>query len=190
MKEAKLILVRHTAVIEACKGLCYGSSDVGLSPEGEQRTHTLCERLATHHVSRVMHSGLSRARILAERLAQKLHVLAQNCDALRERDFGSWELMSWQDIHERSPGEMVRVLTEPGTYRPGGGETTYELRDRVMRWFDRLPRDGVTVAVTHGGPIAVLLGTRRNLPVDVWPRLVPSYGAVIELDLSEALEVG
>ena len=57
------------------------------------------------------------------------------------------------------------------------------MRDRVLGWLKDLPRDGVTVAVTHGGPIAALLGTLRDLPVSEWVDLIAPPGAWVEIDL-------
>ena len=75
------------------------------------------------------------------------------------------------------------MISEPATFRPGGGETTLEMRDRVLSWQQSIPRDGLTVAVTHGGPIAALLGTLRNLPVAGWVDLIPAEGTWVEIEL-------
>jgi broad specificity phosphatase PhoE len=82
---------------------------------------------------------------------------------------------------------MLKVVSEPGAYRPGGGETTFELRDRVLEWFRQLPREGLTIAVTHGGPIAALSGTLRQLPVAVWVDLIPPCGERVQIDLEKVV---
>jgi broad specificity phosphatase PhoE len=77
---------------------------------------------------------------------------------------------------------MMGMLTDPATWRPPGGETTFEMRDRVLSWYRELPAHGNFVAVTHGGPIAALLGTLAGLPVGDWLAMIPPPGAVIRLD--------
>lgn len=176
-----LILVRHGEVAARWKGICYGSTDVELSPQGEQQSETLAARLATEPVRRIVHSGLGRSALLAERLADLSGIACEVAPALRERDFGIWEGRSWDEIFRDHGDEMLRMISEPDTYRPGGGETTAELRDRVLEWFARVPEDGLTVAITHGGPIAALVGTLGQLPIADWPRLIPGYAESVRV---------
>lgn len=179
-----LILVRHGPVADHYHGVCYGRSDVELSPRGEDRSRELAETLATLPVDRIMHSGLGRTRFLAHLLSERLGMPAHRAEALRERDFGRWELRSWDEIHRESGDDILKMISHPGTFRPGGGETTFEMRNRVLDWFRGVPLDGLSVAVSHGGPIAALLGTLRDLPVTSWPELIPPYGECVEIDLT------
>lgn len=171
-----VLLVRHAAVAARYRGLCYGRSDVELDPSAEELHRRLAAELSALPVQRIVHSGLARTRRLAEALGEACGLAAVPCALLQERDFGAWELQSWEHIHAEHGEELMRMLTDPGNYRPGGGETTFELRDRVMRWFEALPTHGLTVAATHGGPIAALEGTLRGLPVEAWPAWIPPYG--------------
>ena len=152
-----------------------------MGSSGEKLSRELVEELAIWKPATIIHSGLQRTRFLAERLAERLDCPTECCAALRERDFGTWELQPWDVLHARHGAEMLRMISEPGTYRPGGGETTFEMRDRVVRWFDSLPADGRIIAVTHGGPIAALLGTHRQLPVADWIGLIPRCGESVRL---------
>jgi broad specificity phosphatase PhoE len=142
----------------------------------------VAEELGAYAGATVVHSGLQRTRFLAERLADRLECLSVCCEALRERDFGTWELKPWTAIHARFGDEMLRMVSEPGTYRPGGGETTFELRDRVVAWRrSAVAQNTLVVAVTHGGPIAALLGTEKELPVSDWVKLIPGCGKWVRL---------
>jgi broad specificity phosphatase PhoE len=177
----RVIVVRHSPVDEKYQGICYGRSDAVLGPEGERLSHAVVEQLAIWKSATIMHSGLQRTRFMAERLAERLDCTAIVCADLRERDFGHWEMQSWNNIHARHGNEMLRMISEPETYRPGNGETTFEMRDRVLRWFDSLPNVGLTIAVTHGGPIAALLGSQRRLPVTNWVELIPRCGQILTI---------
>ena len=176
-----LIVVRHAPVDARYQGVCYGRSDVVLGLEGEHLSHAVAEELAAWKTATIVHSGLLRTQFLAERLAERLDCSATVSAALRERDFGTWEMQPWSEIHAQHGDEMLRMISEPETYRPGGGETTFEMRDRVMRWFDSLPETGLTIAVTHGGPIAALLGAQRQLPVTDWVALIPRCGQFLPI---------
>lgn len=187
LMKSGLILVRHAPVADRYRGLCYGQSDVELGPIGEGRSRELVESLAAVPVNRVMHSGLLRTWFLAQHLGERLGLPAHRCDALRERDFGRWELRPWDELHREHGDAMLKVVSEPGAYRPGGGETTFEMRDRVPEWFRKLPREGLTIAVTHGGPIAALLGTLRQLPVAAWLDLIPPCGECVQIELKRVV---
>ena len=177
-----LILVRHAQIADRYRGICYGRSDVELSPSGECRSRELAAELAVWPIARILHSGLARTRHLAEELGATSGLSPVCCEALRERDFGEWELKSWEDIHKRVGSEMLKMVSEPATYRPGGGETTFELRDRIVGWFRSLPPERLTVAITHGGPIAALRGSQQGLPVAAWIELIPACGESIPME--------
>ena len=176
-----LIVVRHAPVDQTYRGICYGRSDAHLGSEGEQLSAAVVEELAIWREATIVHSGLQRTRFLAERLAEQFGCSATRCDALQERDFGTWEMRSWSEIHAQHGDEMLRMISEPETYRPGGGETTFEMRDRVMHWFESPPNHDLTIAVTHGGPIAALLGSQRQLPVSDWMELIPRCGQIVPI---------
>lgn len=176
-----LIVVRHAPVDQKYQGICYGRSDAVLGAAGEQLSDVVVEELAAWGPANIVHSGLQRTRFLAERLAARWGCSTTPCEALRERDFGTWELQTWDEIYAQHGDDMLRMISEPATYRPGGGETTFEMRDRVLHWFESLPNADLTIAVTHGGPIASLLGALRRLPVAEWMELIPSCGQVVPI---------
>jgi broad specificity phosphatase PhoE len=174
-----LWLVRHVAVAAEYRSLCYGRSDVPLDAEGLDETARLAVRLAALQPTRIVHSDLQRTRLLAERVAELTGAALLPEPALRERDFGDWEGQTWDAIYQASGDDMLRMLSQPDTYRPGGGETTFELRERVLKWFENLASDGQTLAVCHGGPIAALCATLEQRPLDDWPRWIPRCGETV-----------
>lgn len=76
---------------------------------------------------------------------------------------------------------MHGLTHELETYRPPGGKTTGELRDRAISWYARRLRGGLVVVVAHGGPIAAIRGTLAGKePVD-WVELIPRPGSWVRL---------
>ena len=181
MHLAPVILVRHPPVAERYHGLCYGSSDVELSADGFDKCQELARLFVKIPIRRVFHSGMQRTRQLAEFIGERLRLDPIVDIRLAERHFGTWELRSWDEIFAESGAAMDRVLTEPDAFRPGGGETTYDVRDRVLAWYAELPKRELTLAVTHAGPIAALLGTIRNEPAQQWIKLIPKPGDFVDL---------
>lgn len=165
-------LVRHTAVARRWQGRCYGRSDVGLSRDGAAAIAATAERLAAPWPAWVVHSDMLRTRRLAEHI-----VRLANCPLLvdrgwQERDFGCWEGLTWNAIYRATGNAMDGMIDAPESFRPGGGETTRELAVRSVAAWLRLPA-GNGIVVSHGGPIAALIGSRRGWPPREWLALVP-----------------
>ncbi len=176
----RITLVRHTEVARRWRGRCYGVSDVGLSRAGAAAIARLAQELAALHPAWVVHSDLLRTSRLGNAIAR-----AARCPVLanatwRERDFGNWEGQSWNAIYRATGNAMDGMIDAPGTFRPGGGETTDELAERAHAAMLALPK-GSGIVVTHGGPIAALLGNQRRLSPREWLPLVPDVGASVVL---------
>lgn len=186
-----LILVRHARVADCYRGICYGRSDVPLGPEGIEESARLAEIMSGLPIRHLITSGAARARALAERIAERTGLTMTIEPALLERDFGAWEMRSWDAIYQEVGDALSGLIHEPETFRPPGGETTGELRDRVISWYERRPRTGLTVVVAHGGPIAAIRGTLAGkAPVD-WVTLIPRPGSWVRLTgaIGESLHV-
>jgi broad specificity phosphatase PhoE len=179
--DRRILMVRHGSVAERYQGRCYGRSDVELGDEGRRQTHELAERLSAFPITHLFHSGLSRARELADRIAGLTGMTPLAAAELQELNFGEWELKTWDDIHTAAPDALDRILREPATFSPPGGETAFALGERVLAWYRRLPSRGLIVAIAHGGPIAALRGTLARLPATQWAGLIPPTGGVVEL---------
>jgi broad specificity phosphatase PhoE len=174
-------LVRHTAVSRRWRGRCYGTSDVGLSRAGAAAIHTLAADLAGQRPQWVVHSDLGRTRRLAAAVARLAACPLIADPRWRERDFGAWEGQSWNTIYRASGNAMDGMIDAPATFRPGiSGETTSELAGRACEAWEALPSEKCIV-VTHGGPIAALLGQSAGAAPGDWLALVPAMGTGVTL---------
>lgn len=182
--EGWLLMVRHTAVDESLNGVCYGSSDVELSPDGTAHVGLIASHLALLAPAVIYHSGQTRARRLAEAVANRLG-RRPRCDRrIAEFDFGEWELRRWDEIHGEGH-EIARLIQEPETFAPPGGETVLAMRDRVLAWHAELPRQTRILAVSHGGPISALRGALSGAPPHAWPSLVPAHGDCVNIPMND-----
>lgn len=179
MKDA-VLLVRHTQVALHWQSRCYGRSDMGLSRTGAVHAREVAQSVADWRPDIVIHSGLKRTRLLADHIARLTGLRSLELPIWQERDFGSWEGQSWAAIYRYTGNAMDGMIDAPATFRPGGGETTDELAQRAMTALATLP-NGRIALITHGGPIAAILGTINGLPVADWPSLVPRPGKTAEL---------
>lgn len=180
---AKVLLVRHTAVAGHWRGRCYGRSDVALGCAGRTAARELAARLAGMDFDAVVTSPLRRARVIAGRIARLSGRPLAVEPRLMELDFGTWEGRAWDDIHRETGSAMEGLIRAPATFRPGGGETTFEVAGRALAWLHGLDAGVSIIAVCHGGPIAAIRGRLAGLPVERWPDLVPAHGEVVPIEI-------
>ncbi len=192
MMENGVTMVRHPEVASETKGYCYGVTDVGLSERGLESIPVIAARLKEPLPSRVYHSGLTRARLLAESIAA-----TADCDLLlderfQELDFGRWENQSWNAIFEDAGDDIARTIHEPDHFSPPEGETVHQLRDRVLaglRDIHSAQFEGRTIVVAHGGPISAMRGVLAGQPANQWPGLVPLYGEAVHFTPPEVATI-
>lgn len=186
-------LVRHTVVARHWSGRCYGQSDVPLSREGREAAKALALSIAGLGVSRLYVSPLRRARFLAGLVLRENSSFEMVVDPrLKECHFGAWEGSTWDAIYGESGDAMMGLVRAPGSFRPGNdGETTYDMRDRVIAWLgDALKDSRPVLAICHGGPIAAIRGTLSGVPPVSWPALVPRYGETVTLEVPRSWNGG
>jgi len=126
-------------------------------------------------------SDLSRALKSAEIIA-RLHSLNPIvAPSLRERNFGLWEGMSFDEIKVKYPGEFDDWAGNPLTFSPVNGETTLEVRDRVVEAFKKIvhahPGERVAI-VAHGGVNRVILCHILGIPMENIFRVEQDFAAL------------
>ncbi len=128
------------------RGLVQGRSDPPLDPLGEADARRLAALLAGAGVTRVISSGLQRARQTGAIVAQAL-ALPLACDPrLNERGWGPWE---------GRPREARPALTDPP-----GAEPWAAFGDRIAAALAEACRDGRAegaLVVAHAGVFRALL---------------------------------
>ena len=156
--------VRHAPVPNP-EARCYGQSD----QDCDVSNHDLFE-----HQARLLPKGavwyasnLLRARKTAETLASHGAEMSElNIDPnLAEQHFGDWQGLTYVEIAEKHADNHLFWLGPP-EYRPPGGESFVDLRDRTVRSIDRLTeehRGRDIVATAHGGTIRAALAHAFDL---------------------------
>ena len=177
-----LILVRHPPVAKAWAGRCYGTSDMGLSRQGQAMVRALVDDLAALQPRAILHSDMRRTRALAVPLACRLGLVPLAMPLWRERHFGSWEGQTWNAIYRATGNQMDGMIDDPHGFRPGGaGETTGELVARAKRGLEQLPGHERIVLISHGGPIAAAQMVLRGGEISALAALIIPQGTFAEL---------
>ena len=165
----KLLLIRHAAPAEDARGRCYGTLDIGLSPEGERQAAAVARSLADVELAAVCSSPARRAVDTARPLAEAHGLDVVVHDDLGELDFGELEGRTYDEIAASQPDLYARWMTEPTAVRFPGGESYDDLRRRAGRAVESLRdrREGETVAVvTHGGVVRAAVAGILGIPAE------------------------
>lgn len=179
-------LLRHGATEGSDVKRYKGSIDVPLSEKGERQVEQLAESLTCKYIknsdglSAVYCSPLSRALKSAEIIAKKFGLTPIVVPDLRERNFGVWEGMSFNEIKDKYPAEFEAWANNPLKFSPIGGESTLEVRDRVVVALDRILDDNSThtAVVAHGGVNRIILCHIMGIPLENIFRIEQDFAAV------------
>jgi probable phosphoglycerate mutase len=154
---AALWLIRHGETAWSLSGAHTGSTDLPLTPQGEEKARALGSKLAGHRFSLVLTSPMQRARRTCELAG--LGSQAQIEPNLREWDYGAYEGLTTSDIHRNRPDWSL--------FRDGvpGGETIDQVAVRAEAVIHRaLEAGGDTALFAHGHILRILTARWLTLP--------------------------
>jgi broad specificity phosphatase PhoE len=180
-RSVKLALLRHGPTEWNAAGRIQGHTDIALSESGLAKMSGL--RLP-FVATRLYASPLLRTRQTAEALGLGDPVLDAR---LMEQNWGAWEGLTRDEIFARHGADaFVKAGSEQGeAFRPGGGESTGELHDRVAAFLKDVAREsGDAVAIAHLGVLraAYTLATGWNMATPMPAELDVSRILLLSLD--------
>ena len=170
----RLILARHGQTQNNIDRRFTGWADVALTATGRAEARRLRRRLGEQQIDQVYSSDLRRAAETARIAVAGRGLPVVEVAALREANFGEWEGLTYDEARARSPGEFTNLFSRREDFRPPGGETVLEVRDRVTTFLAEVRRrheNGVLLVVASGGPLQILLASLFALPLDAHWRL-------------------
>lgn len=165
----RLVLIRHGETAWNRATRIQGHTDIPLSPLGLAQAARLAEALSDEPLAAIYSSDLSRARQTAQALAD-VHGLPVRTDAqLRERAFGRFEGLSWQEIDKGYPEDAARWRRREPDFPVGGGESLNAFSARCLDAARRLAaaHPGRSIAlVAHGGVLDCLYRAATRVALD------------------------
>lgn len=188
-----LYLIRHGETEGAEKRRYKGSIDVPLSANGIRQIEMVSRFLSAEvkrcriegdqssALSSVYCSDLVRAIKSAEVIAAPHSLKPVVVPALRERNFGIWEGMSFDEIMEKYPDEFDAWAANPLKFSPMEGESTLEMRERVTKALDEIVASHIgehIAVVSHGGTNRIILCNVLGIPLENIFRIEQDYAAL------------
>jgi alpha-ribazole phosphatase/probable phosphoglycerate mutase len=177
----RLYLVRHGQVAGARPRSYNGQLDVPLSPLGVQQMERLAGWAAAIPLTAIYSSDLQRARHGAQLVAGARGVGLAVTPALREKHFGRWEGLTYEEAERQDPEAWRAWLADPPNSRPPGGESYREVEARVMpqvRQWLREHAGRALLILAHGGVNRVVLCHALGLPLQQAFRIEQDYAAL------------
>ncbi|UCD35613.1 MAG: histidine phosphatase family protein [Nitrospiraceae bacterium] len=190
----RIYLIRHGETVDSDSRRYKGHIDVPLSERGIEQVRRLAScltqgadrRLPVTGLNAVYSSGLSRALKSAEIIARPFGLSPVIHEGLKERSFGLWEGMSFDEIRERWPDAFASWAENPLRFSPLEGESTLDVRDRALQAFYEIARrhgeDDIAI-VAHGGINRVILCEILGMPFENIFRIEQDFAALNVIEL-------
>jgi broad specificity phosphatase PhoE len=147
-----ILLVRHGETDWNLERRVQGHSDRPLNETGRAQAREVAAALAGEPIDAVYSSDLVRAHETARIVAEVRGLGVTAVPDLRERNFGTWEGLTDDEIFERFPSAKTGAW--------GDGETREEMARRVLGALRRIAEahpGGRVLVVSHGGPLRAVL---------------------------------
>ena len=178
-----LTLVRHGETSANLDGVWHGSTDTPLTERGRRQAERVADFLAQRYrdARAVYSSPLARARDTAGLISAQVGVPLVIDPDLAEYHLGSWEGLSYADLHNKH--RLWDRIKEDADFAPHGGESPRTVVDRFTRSLRRLSAshaDERVIVVAHGGALSMVLAALLDGDYSQWKRVMHNC-AVSEL---------
>lgn len=157
---ARIFLIRHGET-QANSELRYqGQIDTPLNKTGLAQAEYICEKLKDISFAKIFSSDLKRALATAECIAAAHKLSPKKIPELRERNFGAWEDLTFQEIQEKYSELYQKWLKTPEVKIPKA-EAFKDFQARVLKGLEIIlkeinPEDTVAI-FAHGGTNRIIL---------------------------------
>ncbi len=166
-------LIRHTKV-KLTDNVCYGQSDVELSPTFLQDISAV--QLDTDY-NAVYTSPLKRCT----QLAAYFNFESIKEDRIQELNFGDWEMQQWEAIPK---AEITPWYNDYLNVAPPNGENVITFRQRVLAFWEELVQkheNEKVLMITHSGVIRIILQYVFDFPLENMFIFQPQFGKKVIL---------
>ena len=156
MSKTQLYLIRHGETKWNIEKRCQGHTDIPLNETGLAQAEKLGHHMRDVPIDAVYASDLGRATQTGEQVARQHGLPVQQREGLRERFYGEWEGLSFEQIAEQYVDHR-EVRHKGGVY---GIESFENLQKRLVNTLTALAERHLgqsIVAVSHGGSINAFL---------------------------------
>lgn len=160
----RLILIRHGQTDVNAQGLIHKISDeAGLNDIGKKQIESVTEVIKKNNGEIIFSSEEKRAVESAEIIARGIGKKHQTLSLLNERNWGDWQIKSWNEIEKFLNGLSIEKRY---TFVPPNGESWQQMENRLQKALNIFNNQNTetVVIVTHGGALRGLMPLLTNSP--------------------------
>jgi 2,3-bisphosphoglycerate-dependent phosphoglycerate mutase len=176
---SRITLVRHGETTWNAMNKVQGQLESPLSPRGIEQAQALARRLQHETFDALYASDLARARDTAQKIADLSgHDIVVDT-RLRERHYGMFQGLTWDEIRQRHPAEYAHYKGRFPNVTIPGGESADEFFGRVLEVLGEISaRHEHALVVAHGGLVDVVYREAMRLDREA-PRDYPLPNASV-----------
>ncbi len=159
LKITRLFLVRHGQSKKNVEGRFGGHSATPLSRLGRWQAKLTAKALAREKIDVIYSSDLPRAIQTAKPLAKLTNLEIQVTSALRERDFGLLEDLTFDEVAKNFPQDYEALVKRDFAYVVTGGESYKQMFERTSKKLEEIlaKHEGKNIAIfAHIGVVCFL----------------------------------
>lgn len=181
--DKRIYLIRHGKIDCGKEKRYIGITDLPLSGKGINQAEELRDYFSNIDIEKVYISPLIRCVQTSEIILGSRNLERVVIEELKEINMGDWEGESFAYIKSRFPEQYVSRGKYIDTFVPPGGESFYQLQQRVIPAFEHIIRstEGNTLVVAHAGVNRVILSKILGFPLQEIFNVCQSYGCINEL---------
>jgi broad specificity phosphatase PhoE len=181
-----VIFVRHgKADFPHDRLYCDEREDPPLTEEGISQAQHVADLLDKHGADVIYSSPMRRTSTTAELIALKINTPVHYHSKLKERPFGIWDGLYFDEIARDYPEQFLAWKRDPISYVPLGGETINAHKERVNGALMEIinnHRGQRIVVVSHVGPIRMWITDALSMPLAAYRRLTIDYASMTRID--------
>ena len=187
-----IFLVRHGETEANRNGVLQGWNNNPLDDTGFKQAQALAQRAEHLPIQTIYISDLLRTRQTAEPLCVVKGLTPVVEPAFREISFGKWEGVALSKMKAEAPEVLDMLFQDPVHVRVGAEESFPAAQKRGWEAFSRIMEQqeegSISMIVTHGGLIRLLLCRMLDMPIEAMWRLSVANTAACRINYLD--EVG
>lgn len=159
MEETRLCLIRHGETAWNAERRIQGQLDPPLNSLGIAQARAVANALRGEAFAAIYSSDLQRARHTAELIGHVLHLPVQLQPELRERHYGRFQTLTYDEARSRYPADYARFEARDIDFAPLEGESLRTFAQRVVGCAEAiasLHAGRQVLLVAHGGVLDIL----------------------------------
>lgn len=180
-----IIFVRHGSTDYREDRIYSEDNGPALNEEGRLQAERLGEWIRGVDIANVLVSPSMRTIETAIPIVKVLRLEYKIIDELKERGFGIWEGLTFEEIENRYPDGLSRWKMDPIHYTPEGGESIIDLQKRVnnaVQYVMQEYKGKRVLIVTHMGPMRVAVAQALQIPLINYRHLQIHPGSSTRID--------